>query len=163
MNDKGDYDLSTFNPKKLSVEFRDSVTATSPIFPRRYTLTHSDFTGELYLTIGGNFAWDNVGALRDEVIGEFSWIGCLLYFLIYVYIDQGEYDFATSKKRFDIFKRELPLALTAIRYGDRILFNKFPQLDQANIIVNFISVHPLFRKVENFGEFHHYFTKQKLE
>jgi len=43
--------MSEFNPEKLTVEYRDIVTATKPIIPRRYTLTHSDDTGELFLTI----------------------------------------------------------------------------------------------------------------
>ena len=44
--------MSKLNPEKLSVEFRDGVTNTEPILGRRYTLTHSDITAELFLTIG---------------------------------------------------------------------------------------------------------------
>ena len=46
--------MSTFNPERLTVEYRDGVTATQPIVPRNHTLTHSDLTGELFLTIGTN-------------------------------------------------------------------------------------------------------------
>jgi Staygreen protein len=52
--------LSKFIPEKLSVIYKDSVTATEPVIPRRYTLTHSDITGDLFLTIGVNYAWDKV-------------------------------------------------------------------------------------------------------
>ena len=47
---KGVDDLSTFYPEKLSVEYMDGATSTEPVIPRRYTLTHSDLTGELFLT-----------------------------------------------------------------------------------------------------------------
>lgn len=40
--------MSKLNPEKLSVEFRDGVTGTEPILGRRYTLTHSDITAELF-------------------------------------------------------------------------------------------------------------------
>jgi hypothetical protein len=40
--------MSKLNPEKLSVEFRQGVTPTEPIILRRYTLTHSDITAELF-------------------------------------------------------------------------------------------------------------------
>ncbi len=64
--------MSKLNPEKLSVEFRDGVTNTEPILGRRYTLTHSDITAELFLTIGLTYAYDKIDAMRDEVLGE--WI-----------------------------------------------------------------------------------------
>jgi hypothetical protein len=61
--------MSKLNPEKLSVEFRQGVTPTEPIIPRRYTLTHSDITAELFLTIGSYYAYDKITAMRDEVLG----------------------------------------------------------------------------------------------
>jgi hypothetical protein len=145
--------LSKFNPEKLSVEYMDGVTATEPVMPRRYTLTHSDLTGELFLNIGINYACVKINSLRDEVLGEWKQYGNCLYFYVYVYVDQREYPPSVSAKRNEIFRRELPLALTAIRYGDRFLFNTFPYLDQAPIIVHFISAYPQFARQENWGTF----------
>jgi hypothetical protein len=48
--------LSKFIPEKLSVKYMGGVTATEPIIPMRYTLTHSDLTGNLFLTIGIHYA-----------------------------------------------------------------------------------------------------------
>jgi hypothetical protein len=62
-----------------------------------------------------------------------------LYYCVYLYLDQGQYNQDISAKRNEIFRRELPLASTAIRYGDRLLFDTYPHLDQASIIVNFMS------------------------
>ena len=111
--------LNNFNPEKLSVEYMDGITATGPVIPRNYTLTHSDLTGDLFLTIGIHYAWDKINPMRDEVLGEWKQTGGSLYYCVYLHIDQGQYNQNKSAKRNEIFRRELPLALTAIRYGDR--------------------------------------------
>jgi len=131
----------------------DGVTATEPVIPRYYTLTHSDVTGELFLAIGKQYAWDKINPLRDEVLGEWRTNGISLHYCVYLYIDQGELKQNVAAKRTEIFRRELPLALIAIRYGDRFLFNAYPTLDQASIIVNFMSTYPQFAKQENWGNF----------
>ena len=62
--------ISKFIPKRPPVEYRNGVSTTEPIIPRNHTLTHSDLTGEIFLTIGTQFTWDKVNTdLRDEVIG----------------------------------------------------------------------------------------------
>jgi len=148
--------LSNFNPEKLSVKYRDGVTAAEPVIPRCYTLTHSDLTGDLFLTIGVHYAWDKVNPMRDEVLGEWKQIGGFLYYFVYLHIDQGQNNKNVSAKRNEIFRRELPLALTAIRHGDRFLFNTYPNLDQASIIINFMSAYPQFARQESWGTFHSY-------
>ena len=153
----GDDELSKFSPERLSVTYRDGTTAANLVLPRRYTLTHSDSTGELFLNIGCDYAWDQVNSTRDEVLGEWYPSGShSLIYLIHVYIDQGEYDLNTSSKRYETFKRELPLALTAIRYGDRALFKAYPFLDHAPIIITFMSVYPSIASQENWGTFQSY-------
>lgn len=150
-------DLNEFNPGRLTVEYRDGVTATDPILPRRYTLTHSDFSGELFLTIGTEFAWDKVNLeMRDEVLGEWSSDGEFLYYNVYLFVSLEEHDINTAIRRNEVFRRELPLALTAIRYGDRFLFNQYPNLNHAFIIVNFISTFPQLARQENWGTFSNY-------
>ncbi|NMD72618.1 hypothetical protein HHO41_20480 [Bacillus sp. DNRA2] len=145
--------MSKFDPKKLFVEYMDGVKEIKTVIPRRYTLTHSDTTGELFLAIGSHYAWNKIQPMRDEVLGEWKSNGCSLYYHVYLYIDRGEYTHQESKKRNEIFRRELPLALTAIRYGDRFLFDAYPQLNQASIIVNFTSAYPQFSRQENWGTF----------
>ena len=62
--------MRKFNLKRLTVEYRNGISATEPFIPRNHTLTHSDLTGELFLTIGTHFVLDkNNTDLRDEVIG----------------------------------------------------------------------------------------------
>ena len=153
--------MNKFNAEKLFVAYRDGITVTGPIIPRKYTLTHSDNTGALFLTIGTKIAWDQVNPdMRDEVIGEWQAKGSCLHFNIFLYIDQGEYAIQTATKRNEIFRRELPLALTAIRYGDRALFDCYPDLDHVPIIVHFLSAHPPFARQENWGTFSLYQNNQ---
>jgi hypothetical protein len=145
--------LSTFYPEKLSVKYMGGAASTEPVIPRRYTLTHSDLTGELFLNIGINYAWEKINPLRDEVLGEWKKYGSSLYFCVYLYVDQGQYNPSVSAKRNEIFRRELPVALTAIRYGDRFFFNAYSHLNQAPIIINFMSAYPHFARQENWGTF----------
>ncbi|ADU29348.1 staygreen family protein [Evansella cellulosilytica] len=145
--------MSTFNPDKLFVEYREGVSPTGPVFPRRYTITHSDITGELFLTIGLGYAWDKTNSMRDEVLGEWVRRGSAFYYCVYLYIDQGEFKKNEVVRRNEIFRRELPLALSAIRYGDKSLFDTSPTLDRAPIIVHFMSIYPQFNSHEDWGTF----------
>ena len=69
------------------------------------------------------------------------------------YLDQGEFQLSSSAKRNEIFRRELPLAIDAIRYGDHIFFETYPFLNQVPIVVNFISSYPQLAKREFWGNF----------
>ena len=147
--------MSKLNPDKLSVEFRHGVTKTEPIIPRRYTLTHSDITAELFLTIGPEYAKDKITAMRDEVLGEWISEEDGYFYSIYLHVD-GHLGSGTTAIRNYVFRRELPLALEAIRYGDMEFFVAHPELDTSEIIVHFMSTNPKFNKVENWGTFSDY-------
>lgn len=137
------------NPDKLYVEYRDGVTYTEPILGRRYTLTHSDSTADLFLTIGNQYAFDKINLLRDEVLAEWR-MDISPFLFVCLYID-GQSDPATSAIRNRIFRRELPLALEAMRYGDSSLYVAYPDLDNACICVYFDSMDPEYRRLEQWG------------
>ena len=66
-----------FDAAKLHTTFAGGCKPDGPVVPRRYTLTHSDRTGDLFLTIGCDYDREALSALqvrleRDEVLGE--WI-----------------------------------------------------------------------------------------
>ncbi|MDF2615827.1 MAG: hypothetical protein K0Q47_482 [Sedimentibacter sp.] len=146
--------MSRLNPEKLYVEFV-SVTPTAPIIPRRYTLTHSDITADLYLTIGLDFAYDKLNFMRDEVLGEWLLNNLNYVYYVYLYVDSNSIP-AVTAIRDAVFRKELPLALEAIRYGDNEFFNAYPELNYVPIIVYFLSTDPLYNKVENWGTFSDY-------
>ena len=148
--------MSRLNPEKLSVEFREGVTATDPIIPRRYTLTHSDLTAELFLTIGPEFAYDKVNVMRDEVLGEWVNTDNRYLYKVYLQVDGAK---GMSAIRNYIFRRELPLALEAIRYGDQTFFRAHPELNLSPIIVSFRSTNSYYNRVENWGTFADYKIK----
>jgi len=147
--------MSRLDPEKLSVDYRDGVTPTEPIIPRRYTLTHSDITAELFLTIGLKYAYDKISDMRDEVLGEWILVEGEYYFNVYLQVD-GQFGAVETAIRNAVFRRELPLALEAIRYGDNTFFNAHPELDNVLIIVYFNSSTPYFNRVENWGTFSDY-------
>ena len=147
--------MSKLNPEKLSVEFRPGVTSTEPIIPRRYTLTHSDITAELFLTIGLNYAYDKIDAMRDEVLGTWVNVKNQYFYHVYLLVD-GQFGPAKAAIRNKIFIRELPLALEAIRYGDNKFFSMHPELNYVPIMVHFISTIPEYNRIENWGTFSEY-------
>jgi hypothetical protein len=146
--------MSKLNPEKLSVEFVQGVTSTEPIIPRRYTLTHSDITAELFLTIGLDYAYDKISAMRDEVLGEWVYADKQYYYQVYLHVD-GRFGPAAVIRN-QIFIRELPLALEAIRYGDNEFFSMYAELNHVPILVYFISANPDLNRIENWGTFSNY-------
>ncbi|QDP41916.1 staygreen family protein [Radiobacillus deserti] len=126
-------------PSKLHVEFRNGITKRAPIDGRKYTLTHSDETGELFLIIDDTYAYEKLTEVRDEVFAEWRNIQNTYFLYVYVLINGGQFDNETARIREQIFRRELPLALEAIRYGDNHLFNTTPYLDNAPILIFFQS------------------------
>ncbi len=147
--------MSKLDPKKLSVTFHDGVTATDPVIPRRYTLTHSDITGDLFLDIGPVIEESNITETADEVRAE--WVDDVGGYLFYVYLNvDGPSAWGMNGIRNFIFRRELPLALQAIRFGDREFFEAHPELNFAPIIVFFQSKNPKYNTMENWGTFADY-------
>ena len=59
--------MNRLNPEDLHTDFLSGTTMEGPLIPRRYTLTHSDRTGELFLSIGFDY---NARAL---VFGRAGW------------------------------------------------------------------------------------------
>lgn len=141
-----------FHPEKLFVEFRPPVTPTTPIVPRRYTLTHSDQTGNLFLTLGTDYAYDKIGPMRDEVLGEWIPHEGMYTFLARVYVG-GSFPIHKAGLRYEIFVRELPLALEAMRYGDRQFLKAHPALLQAPLYIYFESPYAAFNRIEYWGSF----------
>jgi hypothetical protein len=142
--------MEKLNPDKLNVEFMYGVTLTEPVIGRKYTLTHSDITADLYLSIGLEYAYDEINKMRDEVIAEWENEDYFLYLYVYVYVD-GQFGPVISAVRNAVFRRELPLALEAIVYGDRRFFDAHPELQDAPIWIYFDSSDPNFNRFEKWG------------
>ena len=128
--------------------------------PRRYTLTHSDLTGEMFLSIGDNYNFDQISGLydrlmRDEILAELNNSDCGLAYTLYCHVSGG-FCFGTASMRYRIFKSELKLVLEAIRYGDRILLDKMPEVKSASVFVKFRSTKRKCDIIENWGKIDDY-------
>jgi len=147
--------MGRLNPEKLRVTYSPGVKPETPITPRRYTLTHSDVTGNLYLTIGPDYSLDQISGwytrlMRDEVLAEWkdNQEGPSLH--VYCHVSGGLV-FGRAGWRDAIFRSEMPLVLEAIRYGDRALFAADPRLDDAPVFVHFQASQPRYNKTEAWG------------
>lgn len=142
--------MKRLNPDKLTTTF-DGVNRRNPIIPRQYTLTHSDETAELFLVVGRQISYQAIGPMRDEVIAK--WRLCQGKYTLYgmVHVDDDTGIQTASAVRYKIFQREMPLALEAIRYGDRKFFETHPSLDQAQIWIAFVSCYPEFDELQYWG------------
>ena len=147
--------MERLNPEKLHVMYLTGTTPENLVLPRLYTLTHSDRTGELFLTIGGQYNKQQISKLytklmRDEVLAELADDVDKPVFKVYCHVSGGLI-IGTAKWRYNIFHSELPLVLEAIRYGDRTLFEKNAQLDNTLVLIHFQSTDNRFNKVEGWG------------
>lgn len=148
---RGDIILSKLNIDKLHLTLDKNITSTSPIVNRMYTLTHSDETGELFLYIGLNYDLSKITSFRDEVLAKWNILNGQYILNIDLYVGGDEFNFDVQSKRYEIFNKELPLALEAIVYGDRPLFLAHPELNNAPISVKFNSIYPKFNNIKFLG------------
>ena len=152
--------MQRLNPDKLHVSYLPGVTPEQLIVPRRYTLTHSDITGEPFLSIGSDYDTKQISRLytrlmRDEVLAELSDDNDSLAFMVYCHVSGG-FVVGTAKWRYNILRSELPLVLEAIRYGDRYIFEQQPNLDTVPVLIKFKSKDSRFNKVEEWGTMFEY-------
>ena len=62
-----------FSPNKLETTFLEPITLYNPIKDRKYTLTHSDNTGMMFLTVANEYDYSAINYdLRDEVLGTWK-------------------------------------------------------------------------------------------
>jgi hypothetical protein len=153
-------------PKKLHVKYLPGTDSCVLAIPRLYTLTHSDITGDLFLTIGPHYDTEEISKLytrlmRDEVLAELKEEHDGLVLNVYCHVSGG---FVLGKAgwRYSIFRSELPLALEALRYGDKSLFDQNPELDQVPVFIHFRSSDRRYNKIEPWGiiaDYKHYTSR----
>lgn len=148
--------MADLNPNKLHVVYKDSVDEFSLKLPRKYTLTHSDSTGELFLTIGTEYDYEQLSSLytrfmRDEVLAE--WKKSNDHYELHIYLHvSGGFTFGWAALRDRIFCHHLPLVLEVFRYGDRKCIEEMPVIGNSQIIVHFQSKKEKYDRIENYGQ-----------
>ena len=147
--------MTRLTPEKLHVKFLSGINPDSSEIPRHYTLTHSDFTGDLFLAIGQCYDTKQTSKLytklmRDEVLAELRKDSHGYSLNVYCHVSGGLV-FGRAKWRYEIFQSELSLALEAIRYGDKLLFDIDPAFDLVPVVVHFKSSNKRYNKTEMWG------------
>ena len=141
--------------ERLHVWFVPGTEPEGPTLPRAYTLTHSDLTGDLFLTIGPEHNRKQLSGLytrlmRDEVLADWSEHEEGLALHVHCHVSGG-LTLGSAKMRLAIFKHEMPLVLEALRVGDRRFFDAHPSLDQAPVLVHFHARQRRYSTVERWG------------
>jgi len=152
--------MTELNPAKLHVRFQSDISTDEFYLPRRYTLTHSDATGDLFLTIGTEFDHHQISGfytrlMRDEVLAEWKSDSGELTFHVYCHVSGGMV-FGSAELRYNIFQHHLRQVLETFREGDRQLFILKPDLDKTKIKIHFISTKGKFNLLEEWGIFKEY-------
>ena len=152
--------MKRLNPSKLHVSYPPETEQDVLILPRRYTLTHSDLTGDLYLTIGKQYNKAQISnwytrLMRDEVLAEWDIQDDKNCLNVYCHVSGG-FVFGTARFRYNIFRKELPLVLEAFRYGDKNLFDRHSELDKSPVWVHFHAKHKRYKLKENWGTLEDY-------
>ncbi|MBN1148497.1 MAG: staygreen family protein [Anaerolineales bacterium] len=147
--------MSRLNTDKLHVRLRHGAVPADLQMPRRYTLTHSDLTGDLFLVIGAEYDRRAISGLytrlmRDEVLAE--WLsdedGPALH--VYCHVSGG-FVLGAPGWRNEILHYHMPQVLQALRYGDQALFDARPELDQAPVFVHFRASQARYHRKEAWG------------
>jgi len=152
--------MSEIIPEKIHVNCTHSIENKESLIPRKYTLTHSDFTGDLFLNINKCYDKEEISdfytkLMRDEVLAE--WKKHDNEFELHVYLHvSGGFAFGGAWLRNKIFRHHLPHVLKVIRYAERDLFEGFPELDDSEIFVHFQSPKDKYNKIENYGQLNEY-------
>jgi hypothetical protein len=134
-------EMSRFDPDKLHTVFLVGTEIDRLIPPRRYTMTHSDRTGDVFLSIGKDYNHKQLSGflahfMRDEVLAE--WMGDYGQPSLHVYVHvSGGLAFGPAGWREKLIRNEMSFALKALRHGDRTLYEANPYLDRAPINVHF--------------------------
>jgi hypothetical protein len=147
--------MSTLNPAKLHVACAGDTGPTGPLSPRRYTLTHSDRTGDLFLTIGQDYDRRQISGLytrfmRDEVLAEWQEGEAGPELHVHCHVSGGLVA-GTAAWRYDIFQSHMRQVLQAFRHGDSALFAAHPELARAPVRVHFHASQAQYDKIEDWG------------
>jgi hypothetical protein len=115
-------------PEKLHVKYLPGASIDTPVTPRYYMLTHSDSTGDLFLSIGQCYDTKQISGLytrlmRDEVLAELKTDSEEPSLSVHCHVSGG-FIFGRAKWRYRIFCSELSLVLEAIRFGDKATVKK---------------------------------------
>ena len=140
--------MRELNPNVLHVTYSGDIEVNHFSLPRRYTLTHSDRTGHMFLGIGRQFSKKQISGfytrfMRDEVLAEWRQAGENYRLHVFCHVSGGLV-FGSARMRLAIFKQHM-------RWGDREIYSACPGLDGSRVIVHFCSKDPKIDRTQDYG------------
>jgi hypothetical protein len=152
--------MAILKSEKLRIKFIHGSNPDGPFWPRKYTLTHSDISGELFLSIGTDYDHAAVSGfytriMRDEVLAEFLKSKNEPEFHVYCHVSGG-FVIGNAKWRYSIFQQHLRLVLQAFRYGDDIFLTANPEFENATVFIQFQSSNHRYNLIEQWGTLFEY-------
>ena len=95
-------------PQKLHIKYLNDFAPDAQVAPRFYTLTHSDSTGDLFLSIGQCYDRKQISGfytrlMRDEVLAELKEDQKGLSLNVHCHVSGG-FVFGRAKWRYNIFR-----------------------------------------------------------
>jgi hypothetical protein len=147
--------MNELRPEKLNVTFHAGTSPQEPSLPRRYTLTHSDSTGDLFLSIGAEYDRKQISGfytrfMRDEVLAELKDDGQGVSLHVYCHVSGG-FVLGTAGWRSDILHHHMRMVLEALRYGERELIYAHPEYNKMPVKVHFTSSRAKYNRIEDWG------------
>lgn len=147
---------------RLHVTFEASLEQDKLSLPRCYTLTHSDVTGELFLTVARDYNLKQISGwytrfMRDEVLAEWKSVDGEFSLYLYCHVSGGLV-FGSAGMRCRIFRQHMPLVLQALHEGDEALFANNAELRNARVCVHFAARQKRFQIAEEWGRIGEYQT-----
>ena len=133
---------SKVDSSRTHITFLDGAGPTGPLVPRRYTLTHSDRTGHLFVSIGEDYDAGALASLqvrleRDEVLGEWIVEEGRPRLDLHMAAQGGLPVFGTGRMRVGIFRRYRELVLETLVAADAAQTAAHPELEGAPVVARF--------------------------
>lgn len=158
--------MDALSAEKLHIKYLSDANSKQPINQRRYTLTHSDLTGELFLSIGFEYDKKAISGfytriMRDEVLAE--WLEKEGDYSLHLYLHvSGGLIVGRAGWRDKIFRGHLPLVLKSICQVDQEFLNNYPKLKNSPILVHFNSSNKKYHKIEQWGSPKDYYKRSNF-
>lgn len=147
--------MTELNFNKLHIDFDNGLNDQGSKVPRCYTLTHSDITGDLFLTVGLTYDHEKLSGLygklmRDEILGEWKNEDRLS---LHIHCHcSGGIVLGSANWRDSIFRHHMPTVLQAICYGDQsFIVEENPEFQKAPVYVHFHAKQKSLDRIEKWG------------
>lgn len=152
--------MASLIPTKLHTRFTSPTDASGPLHPRCYTLTHSDRTGDLFLTVASEYDRKQISGwytrlMRDEILATWQDDESEPSLHVHCHVSGGIV-LGSASWRENILRQHMQQVLEAFHYGDRALTLAHPKLNTAKVCVHFHTRQEPRDRVEAWGVFGDY-------